>query len=654
MYTISYAVNGNSEGIVIENCTLEAESATGGAGLYVAGDVSITGAEVLGSSGSISVNRDTFGIYAVTLKITNSNVVGIAEDNTVSNTNGIHLNGSAAKLIFESGNIIAKTSGVSDDSYAVYTYTGDLALPAKYWMRSSKSGDFAEGTWDGANVGPYFELTTTKPSGSITNISEMDKVYNGLVVSDPTVNALSTGAKTFKYKIKGADDSTYTTEAPKNAGVYTCLITVAADENYTEATTTKDFVISKATLTVTANDHQITYGEAPANDGVTYSGLVNNENENVLGGMLDYDYSYIQFDDVGNAYTITPKGYESDNYELTYKPGTLTVVAADQSAPTSPVGVDTSYIDTNDGKITGVTSKMEYRKDGDANCTAVAGTEITNLAAGKYYVRYTANVNYNASPDMVITISLGGKRTPTVDTDPTASRVIVGGKLSDSILTGGVASVPGTFAWKDGTEVLDSKGTVQKTVVFTPNDTATYNTVEFDVDVTVVVCDTVSGEHEYTVPQKDSADHWNKCSGCDAIDMKIKHSGTDDGDCTTEEKCACGHVIAEARTAHSDGTATCTEKAKCEVCNTEYGELLDHNYEWVIDKEPTANEEGSKHEECTVCKAKRNENTAIPKTETNSPQTGDNSNMALWIALLFISSMGFVATTALSRKKRTI
>ncbi len=116
---------------------------------------------------------------------------------------------------------------------------------------------------------------------------------------------------------------------------------------------------------------------------------------------------------------------------------------------------------------------------------------------------------------------------------------------------------------------------------------------------------------------------------------------------------ACGEEETDSREAHKGGTATCTAKAKCSVCGEEYGKMLDHKYEWVIDKEPTANEEGSKHEECIVCKAKRNENTAIPKTETNSPQTGDNSNMALWIALLFISGMGVVVTTAMSRKRKT-
>ena len=39
-----------------------------------------------------------------------------------------------------------------------------------------------------------------------------------------------------------------------------------------------------------------------------------------------------------------------------------------------------------------------------------------------------------------------------------------------------------------------------------------------------------------------------------------------------------------------------------------------HTFEWVTDKEPTDDEKGSKHEECTVCHATRNEHTEIPAT----------------------------------------
>ena len=83
--------------------------------------------------------------------------------------------------------------------------------------------------------------------------------------------------------------------------------------------------IGKKDLTVTANDHSITYGDAPTNNGVSYSGFVEGEDESDLGGTLAYAYSYSQYGDVGNAYTITPSGLTAANYDITFASGTLTV-----------------------------------------------------------------------------------------------------------------------------------------------------------------------------------------------------------------------------------------------------------------------------------------------------------------------------------------
>ncbi len=599
-------IYGDTEGIDIYNCTLEARSVNGGRGLNAPGDITITGAKVIGASEAPATSLNNQGIYAGILKVTNSDVIGIADNTSPGRATGIYLDSSKSKLIFEGGTIVGEVPDALGNSHAIYIHKNIATLPTNYWMRTSESASFAEGTWDGANIGPYIELTTTLQSGCITNISEMDKVYDGSAVEAPTVSALSTGGKTFKYKVKGADDSTYTTEPPTNAGEYTCLITVAADDNYTKATATKDFVISKAPLTVTANSHQITYGEEPVGNGVDITGFAPGEDENYLGGELNYDFTYIRYEDIGDNYEIRPKGYDSDNYDFIYVPGTLKVVAADQSAPTTPAGVNTTFINTADGKITGITSEMEYRKDGDANYKAVTGTEITGLAAGTYYVRFAANVNYNASSEIRIVIDLGDKRTPSIDTDPTASRVIIGGKLSNSILTGGVASVDGEFTWVNPDAVMNTAGKFDMLVRFTPIDTATYNTVDFEIEVEVVVCDTASGEHEYTEQMNNADEHWTVCAKC-----------------KTEET--------DSREAHKGGTATCTEKAECTECGEEYGKANGHTYE---------------NGKCTVCDA------TDPNYVPDSPQTGDNSNMALWVALLFISVLGIVVITVLSRKKR--
>ena len=99
-----------------------------------------------------------------------------------------------------------------------------------------------------------------------------------------------------------------------------------------------------------------------------------------------------------------------------------------------------------------------------------------------------------------------------------------------------------------------------------------------------------------------------------------------------------------------------------------------HNFQWVIDKAATKEATGIKHEECTVCGAKRSENTVIDKLpdggntgntgsgdnntdkpgkddSTKSPQAGDSSNLIGWLAALFVSG-GVLTVLGASGKKR--
>ena len=99
-----------------------------------------------------------------------------------------------------------------------------------------------------------------------------------------------------------------------------------------------------------------------------------------------------------------------------------------------------------------------------------------------------------------------------------------------------------------------------------------------------------------------------------------------------------------------------------------------HSFQWVIDKAATKEATGIKHEECTVCGAKRSENTVIDKLpdggntgntgsgdnntnkpgkddSTKAPQTGDSSNLIGWLAALFVSG-GVLTLLGVSGKKR--
>ena len=80
---------------------------------------------------------------------------------------------------------------------------------------------------------------------------------------------------------------------------------------------------------------------------------------------------------------------------------------ATQEAPNGLAGVAPTTEGGSDGKITGATDKMEYRIAGASIYTACSGTEIENLSAGNYFVRYAEDNNHFASPDAAVTVGDG-------------------------------------------------------------------------------------------------------------------------------------------------------------------------------------------------------------------------------------------------------
>ena len=85
---------------------------------------------------------------------------------------------------------------------------------------------------------------------------------------------------------------------------------------------------------------------------------------------------------------------------------------ATQEAPNGLAGVAPTTEGGSDGRITGVDTMMEYRMAGDGSYTACGGTEIENLSAGNYFVRYGEDQNHFASPDGEVTV---GDGTPLAD-----------------------------------------------------------------------------------------------------------------------------------------------------------------------------------------------------------------------------------------------
>lgn len=73
---------------------------------------------------------------------------------------------------------------------------------------------------------------------------------------------------------------------------------------------------------------------------------------------------------------------------------------------------------------------------------------------------------------------------PTVSVWPTASSITYGQSLASSTLTGGVASIPGRFAFTNST-IVAGAGVQSELVTFTPTNTTEYTTVTTSINVTV-------------------------------------------------------------------------------------------------------------------------------------------------------------------------
>ena len=115
----------------------------------------------------------------------------------------------------------------------------------------------------------------------------------------------------------------------------------------------------------------------------------------------------------------------------------------------------------------------------------------------------------------------------------------------------------------------------------------------------------------------------------------------------------------------SGGTATCAEKAVCEVCGKAYGELDPKNHtdlKHIPTKAATEDAEGNiEYWYCSGCGkyySDKDRTKEIAKADTvtaklpKAPPTGDNSNLMSWFALLFVSGGAVVCTAVNKRKKQ--
>ena len=309
---------------------------------------------------------------------------------------------------------------VFDCDYSKGSNVGTYAITPKGLTAANYDITFVAGT-----------LTVNKADAAVSTAPTAKTLtYTG--VAQALVQAGTAMGGTLQYKL---NDGTYAAEIPTavNAGTYTVTYQVIGDANhYDVAGTTLTITISKAALTVTAEDMTVNYGEATPEFTATYAGFVNNETAAVLTGTLAFDCDYTPSSNIGN-YTITPKGLTAANYDITFADGTLTVNKTDAAVTTAPTAKTLTYTGVaqalvqagsamggtlqyklNDGTyaaeiptaVNAGTYTVTYQVVGDANHNDVAGTTLT-ITIAKAALTVTAEdktVNYGkAAPEFTAT-----------------------------------------------------------------------------------------------------------------------------------------------------------------------------------------------------------------------------------------------------------
>ena len=202
---------------------------------------------------------------------------------------------------------------------------GTLAFACDYVKNQSGAGTY-DITPSGLTSSNY-DITFTKGTltvgkkaledGFIANIASL--VYNG-VAQEPAPVVTFNGMTL----VKGTDYSV-SYENNVNVGTATATVTALANSTKYSGSASKTFTITKKALTVKADNKQVTFGDDAPTYTESYDGFVNNETKAVLSGTLALTCDYVKNQTGAGTYAIKPSGLTSDNYDITFTNGTLTV-----------------------------------------------------------------------------------------------------------------------------------------------------------------------------------------------------------------------------------------------------------------------------------------------------------------------------------------
>lgn len=328
-------------------------------------------------------------------------------------------------------------------------------------------------------------------------------------------------------------------------GGYALHLTQSKDANPNYNITFVDgvFTINKRLLTVTWGTSEFVYDGEEHCPEATLRNVIGKDD---LGATVEGSQT-----EAGASYTATLTaltGKAAGNYALPTEGLTceFSIKEAAQDAPKVQAEAET-VSGKHDGKIVGVDETMEWRAKDAAEYQAVGKdvTELKDLAAGVYEVRYQAKANYDASSATEVTVAAGPKLVVTLPSNQVGYALTSTATELDwhgtATLTMSIDSA--YFAGKGYAVKVDGKA-------IELSDKGTYELKDVEGDVNVTVEGVLKHEPDGSGWAHDAKSHWHNCR--------------------------CGDIIDKA----------------------------EHTFEWVVDRPATVEAKGKKHQECAVCREK--------------------------------------------------